>query len=96
MLEASGTLLGPFPEWQGSMVTTELVRGDLLLLYSDGLVEARRGQEQFGLGRLVEAVAATVGLGPDPTVQAVAEAAWQFSTGSSDDVAILAYQVSSA
>ena len=56
MVEASGTPLGLLP---GSRYTTERVSfpaGARLLLYTDGLTEVFRGDEEFGPERLLEVV----------------------------------------
>ena len=56
MVEASGTPLGLLP---GSRYTTERVSfpaGARLLLYTDGLTEVFRGEEEFGPERLLEVV----------------------------------------
>jgi hypothetical protein len=93
VLETPGTLMGPFSDWHGQVVERELAEGDLLLLYSDGLVEARRGPHQFGLDRLMDVVRSTAGLDPASTVEVVVETAARFSTGGDDDVTVLGYQV---
>ncbi|MFD8736132.1 SpoIIE family protein phosphatase [Streptomyces sp. NPDC059618] len=58
-----------------------------LVLYTDGLVEARGRDIDVGLGMLREALAETDGATPDDTCRAVLDA--MLRTGSSDDVALL-------
>ncbi len=58
-----------------------------LVLYTDGLVEARGRDIDVGLGMLRDALAETNGAGLDDTCQAVLEA--MLPTGSGDDVALL-------
>ncbi|MGW0971596.1 SpoIIE family protein phosphatase [Streptomyces sp. NPDC002516] len=58
-----------------------------LVLYTDGLVEARGRDIDIGLGMLKEALAKTDGATPDDTCQVVLDA--MLRTGSSDDVALL-------
>lgn len=55
-LPVSGRLLGPFEDPCLQAADSTLYPGDTILLYTDGLAEARRGREQFGEGRLYEAV----------------------------------------
>ncbi len=54
-LPATGQILGPFPGEKYAAEFTLMQRGDLLLLYTDGIVEARNEtQEMFGDHRLVQ------------------------------------------
>src|SRR6516162_3539012 len=56
-LESTSTLLGLFKEWDCSMQEQELSPGDVLALYTDGVTEASNGRgEEFGEGRLIEAL----------------------------------------
>ena len=52
-VEASGTLLGVLPSPPLHDVTVELQPGSSLVLFTDGVTEARRGTEQFGERRLM-------------------------------------------
>ncbi|MGV9554543.1 SpoIIE family protein phosphatase [Streptomyces sp. NPDC003522] len=58
-----------------------------LVLYTDGLVEARGRDIDVGLGMLREALAGTDGATPDDTCRTVLDA--MLRAGSSDDVALL-------
>lgn len=60
-LRVTGGLIGIFPEVRFGEVEIELAPGEICLLYSDGLTEARRAGDpgdQFGSDRLAELVAA--------------------------------------
>ena len=58
-----GTALGLVARVDVEEAVVELVPGDVLLAYTDGVTEARRGGEQFGEERLAEVLAtAAVGL----------------------------------
>ena len=57
-LSQSGVLLGVMPQAQYTDVCVDLEPGDATVLYTDGLSEARRGDELFGARRLAEVVAA--------------------------------------
>jgi sigma-B regulation protein RsbU (phosphoserine phosphatase) len=55
-LENDDALLGVFPEWEYKDSTVELQRGDLLLLFTDGITEAMASDgREFGEERLIEA-----------------------------------------
>lgn len=56
-LPATGQIIGPFPREIYHSDFTILHRGDILLLYTDGIVEAPNEQgEMFGEGRLIHAL----------------------------------------
>jgi serine phosphatase RsbU (regulator of sigma subunit) len=58
MLPATGTALGLLPERGYENRSEPFERGDLLALYSDGVTEALRGDEEFGVARLAELLVA--------------------------------------
>lgn len=90
-LEHTGPLLMLDPN--GTFLSREvpLDPGDLLLLYTDGLAEARAGQEQFGEERIGNLLRRDPGIAPDVLCKSLLEAAKDFATSPlSDDVAILA------
>ena len=52
-LDTRGFLLGPMPEFEYDVTTIDLLPDDLLLLVSDGIIEARRRDgELFGFKRV--------------------------------------------
>ncbi len=55
-LSTKGTLLGYVPDPVFTTVRTVLGPGDVVVLYSDGVIEARRGRQLFGVDRLVDAL----------------------------------------
>ncbi|MCD6451517.1 MAG: serine/threonine-protein phosphatase, partial [Acidobacteria bacterium] len=56
-LKKGGFFLGIFPEVRYEMDEVELIPGDLLLLYSDGLTEAtNEKEEEYGEERLISLV----------------------------------------
>ncbi|MEU8852726.1 SpoIIE family protein phosphatase [Streptomyces sp. NPDC048564] len=65
----------------------QLAANSRLVLYTDGLVEARGRDIDIGLGMLREALAATDGATPDDTCRTVLDA--MLRTRSTDDVALL-------
>jgi hypothetical protein len=58
-----GTALGLVPVVEVHEVHVDLAPGDVLLAYTDGVTEVRRGEEEFGEERL-SAVLAAVGAPP--------------------------------
>jgi sigma-B regulation protein RsbU (phosphoserine phosphatase) len=54
-LTSSGAILGQFPSWNYEQMNVRLDRGDILLLFTDGIVEAQSGDgEAFGEQRLLQ------------------------------------------
>ncbi|MDQ1705332.1 MAG: phosphoserine phosphatase RsbU/P [Frankiaceae bacterium] len=90
VIEAPGGLLGCLPDPAVKDVRLLLEPGDLLLLYTDGVSEARRGDDQFTDRRLQALLSSTC---PDPRtiVDVVIEAVLAHSGEElADDVAVLA------
>lgn len=85
-----GALLGTFPEWKGSATKADLAAGDLLLLYSDGVTEARSGDEFYGEERLIDTLRASAGLDADAVVQQIETSVLAFAGALTDDVTMLA------
>ncbi|MEV4282418.1 PP2C family protein-serine/threonine phosphatase [Actinoplanes xinjiangensis] len=95
----SGTLIGVLPRTVVRPATVELAPGELCLLYSDGLTEARggpSGTEQFGEARLHQALAECRGMAGAATVDRIRQlvADW-VRGGNSDDIAMLAVRAPS-
>src|SRR5262249_53358656 len=56
-LDSTGTVLGLFKEWDCSMRERQLLPGDTLVLYTDGVTEAFNNTEgEFGEPRLIQAL----------------------------------------
>jgi serine phosphatase RsbU (regulator of sigma subunit) len=69
----------------------QLDPGDLVLLYTDGLSEARAGDQLFGEDRIASAIRRDPGADPDTLVRSLLEAARDFARQPiTDDIAILA------
>ena len=93
-LAATATVLGAFEEWECALGRAQLAPGDLLVAYSDGVTEARRGGEHFGDERLVEALRSHPDALPDAIVSAILERVQTFSDGDqSDDLTLLVARV---
>ncbi|MEA2685794.1 MAG: phosphoserine phosphatase RsbU/P [Actinomycetota bacterium] len=82
-------LLGPYESWHGSTDTLVLSPGDALLLYSDGVTEARAGEEFFGHDRLVDTLRSATGLSATATAQLVETTVLKFAGALDDDLAVL-------
>ena len=69
----------------------DLLAGETLVLYTDGLTEARRGPEFFGEGRLLEILSGRDCSDPQGMVEALVAAATQHAGGRlTDDLAVIA------
>ncbi|HSK46441.1 MAG TPA: SpoIIE family protein phosphatase [Coriobacteriia bacterium] len=90
LLDVGSTIAGAFEQAEFVDGEAVIARGDVLVLYTDGVTEARRDGSLFGEERLVEFIQH---MDPTPSKQvpeAIFEEVMQFTGGSlSDDVAIV-------
>jgi sigma-B regulation protein RsbU (phosphoserine phosphatase) len=92
--EARGPLVGIFPGVDFTPAEVVLQAGDLLLLYTDGIVELRGPDGVFGDELLRAGLARTAGRPAGDVVAAVARAAAEAQEGEArDDLALLALRV---
>ena len=92
-IEASGSLLGVIPTPALAARRLRLLPGDTLVLYTDGVTEARRGGEFFGEDRLRETLAPAAASSHE-RVERLLEGVLDFQAGGSgDDIAIVAIGV---
>ncbi|HEX2193084.1 MAG TPA: SpoIIE family protein phosphatase [Acidimicrobiales bacterium] len=90
----SGTILGILDTPTLPDATTVLGPGDLLVLYTDGVTEARGDGEFFGEERLHETLLATAGAEAQAVTDRLVAAAVDFQGGDArDDIAVLAIAV---
>lgn len=88
-----GTAVGLVDRIELTRTTHTLAPGDLLLFYTDGVTERRRGSDQFGPERLLRVVADCAGMSAERTVSSVRAAVEAFSPDvGRDDIALLAIQ----
>jgi GAF domain-containing protein/HAMP domain-containing protein len=91
-LRSTGPILGAFSEVEfdeGEVCSLE--PDQMLVLYTDGLIEARRGREFYGEQRLFDLLGGTTGVDPIDIVELVIEDALDFTRMKlNDDLAILA------
>jgi sigma-B regulation protein RsbU (phosphoserine phosphatase) len=91
-LEAGGPVLGLLSIASYEFDTVSLEPGDLIVVYSDGVTEARnRAGEEFGRDRLVEAICRRHGTEPGSVLEDLMNSVKQFSEGTAqaDDVTAL-------
>ncbi|MGZ0176145.1 MAG: PP2C family protein-serine/threonine phosphatase [Acidimicrobiales bacterium] len=90
-LRSTGPLLMLAPGSNYYSRELELDVGDMVVLYTDGLAEARRGDELFGEDRIAALLRRDPTVAPDVLCKSLLEAARNFAEGPvDDDVAILA------
>ena len=92
MLEARGPALGLLPDVVFREEQVDLRSGDILLLYTDGVTEARPapGGDPFDDDRLVATLADCHGLGADAVVDRIISTVLAYADGDTgDDTAVL-------
>jgi sigma-B regulation protein RsbU (phosphoserine phosphatase) len=90
-LAATATVIGAFERWQGSAGRAQLDPGDLLVVFSDGVTEANRGEEEFGEARLIDELRENSRRPVAEIVPAIMASVQQFSAGDQyDDLTLLA------
>jgi serine phosphatase RsbU (regulator of sigma subunit)/anti-sigma regulatory factor (Ser/Thr protein kinase) len=92
-----GTAVGLVEHLDLTCTSHTLSVGDALLLYTDGVTERRRGDEQFGTERLLRAAGAAAGRPAARLVGAVRTALDRFTADPrDDDIALLALRAAPA
>ena len=85
-----GRLLGMASTANVGEAEAVLSPGDLIVLYTDGLSEGRRGPELFGDARIAEVLTACAGLTAQKTADALVAAVLAFQNGQArDDIAVV-------
>ncbi|GAA1999083.1 PP2C family protein-serine/threonine phosphatase [Catenulispora subtropica] len=95
-VDIGGTLVGALPEAEFEQATVHLAPGELMLLYSDGITEARGGpteQEMYGEHRLIRDLATCAGMPAGAVAERVDLLLGQWLAGRPhDDLAVLVIQ----
>lgn len=92
-VQASGPLVGLFDDATFPLESASLAPGETLMLYTDGVTEARREEELFGGARLATALGQRPALEADALADEVLRAVAAFDNGDRrDDVAVLSVQ----
>ena len=94
-LEAGGAPVGMFPDWRYAEGAVPLNSGDLILAYTDGLVEVENPfGEVWGVEGLRRAAAENRARGADDLVDAIFKSMGEFSHGrQTDDATVMALRV---
>jgi sigma-B regulation protein RsbU (phosphoserine phosphatase) len=94
--QATGIPLGVTRGARYTMHTSALEKGDLLFLYTDGIIEARnRKGDEFGLARLKRLLSTERAAGPEGVVKRVLRRVERFARGMPqyDDLTALAIKI---
>ena len=95
-IESTGLPLGMFPELDFSATRLHLEPSDLMFLYTDGLLEARRGDDEYGVERVTHVLRQKAAVRPAEAVSACLADLRSFMDGQPlDDLTLLAIQRSS-
>jgi sigma-B regulation protein RsbU (phosphoserine phosphatase) len=95
-LQPSGAAIGLVEEVEFGTAAVDLLPGDLLLLYTDGVTEATNPvQEEFGQERLADLVAEAPHLAVQDLVQRVRHGLLEFNQGQplADDITVVACRI---
>jgi phosphoserine phosphatase RsbU/P len=91
---ARGRVLGPFPELASDDRMVRLDPGDALVLYTDGVVDARGPEGFFGEERFTEVLSSCAGSSAEVIVKAVERKLNEFHRGQPrDDIAFVVLRV---
>jgi serine phosphatase RsbU (regulator of sigma subunit) len=88
-----GTLLGVVPDPDLEDRAVELGPGDSLVLYTDGVTEARTPSGMFGVGELTAVLQSSVGLDAAGIAERIEGAVLEVEDDPRDDIAILVVQM---
>jgi sigma-B regulation protein RsbU (phosphoserine phosphatase) len=91
-LEATATVLGLFEQWDCSVGERQLSAGDLLVIYTDGISEAAKGEdaEEFGDERLIENIKTHQREPADKVLEEIIAEVQYFSQGEqADDMTLI-------
>ena len=89
-LPATATVIGVFEQWECFVDQIRLAPGDLLVIFSDGVTEAARNEEEYGEARLIHELQACRHLPVNEIVEAIFASVQEFSAGAqSDDLTLV-------
>jgi phosphoserine phosphatase RsbU/P len=90
-LSSTATVLGVFKDWDCQVVETILHPGDIMVMYTDGVTEARNADGmEFGEQRLIQTIRAHRGAASGDILGAIHSAVQKYSNGiQADDMALV-------
>lgn len=91
-LDCEGTLLGVVADPVLIDIDVVLGPGDAIVLYTDGVTEARQGAELFGEERLIATLGSLAGRSAEDIASGLEDAVAEFRRSARDDTAILVLQ----
>ncbi|MEC3982577.1 PP2C family protein-serine/threonine phosphatase [Amycolatopsis sp. H20-H5] len=90
-VEITGMATGILPGVRYKEVSVRIQRGDTLLMFTDGVDEARGEDGYYGMDRLLRLLSAYAGAGPEIVCEAVEQDVVEYLDGRThDDIALLA------
>ena len=95
-LTVGGTVVGLFENWNYEGAQISVAPGDILLYFTDGVVEAENeDDEQFGTDRLIELVQKNTFLTADDIQSLVLDSVFQWSAGmeQADDITVVCVRI---
>jgi sigma-B regulation protein RsbU (phosphoserine phosphatase) len=95
-LTTGGTVVGLFENWDYEGAEVQLKPGDLLIFFTDGVVEAESDEgEQFGTERLVELIKSNTFLTAHDIQALILEQVfeWSGSQDQADDITVVSFKV---
>ncbi|HJS19017.1 MAG TPA: PP2C family protein-serine/threonine phosphatase [Anaerolineales bacterium] len=96
-LKPTGAAIGLMADYRIRSESLQLMEGDVLLLYTDGVIEAinPQGTEQFGYDRLLDIVQQNAGSSASQLIQNIRQALNDFTQGSllADDITLVICKV---
>jgi sigma-B regulation protein RsbU (phosphoserine phosphatase) len=84
-VEVSGTVAGVLPDVSYHEVTVRLELGDTMLMYTDGIFEARGAGGFYGMERLTAMLNGYAGTGPEPLCEAIEQDVIEYLDGRAHD-----------
>lgn len=79
-LDSRNTVLGLLPGMRYQEISRKVKPGEVIILYTDGLTEMLRGEEEFGIRRVAETAAKLRHLSAEEMVEQIYRAAIEFKT----------------
>jgi len=94
-LDTEGTLIGIMPDTKYYTVERVLNEGDLIVIYTDGIIESERGKEFFGIEKLKEVIIQNRASDVEEIQDKIIAAVKEYTQGElqSDDITLMVLRV---